>query len=221
MRFLFAPSILSADFTKLGENIAETERAGAQLVHIDVMDGIFVPNISFGMPVIKSIRKCSKQIFDVHMMVDRPERFIKEVADCGADIITFHYEATDHVLGVISKIHACGKKAGLAIKPNTSLEEIKPFLRDIDMLLIMTVEPGLGGQSYIPSSTEKIKEAREYISNAGLEVDIEVDGGIKLDNVDVVLDAGANVIVAGSAVYKNDIYKNTADFMKIFHEKEL
>ncbi len=220
MKTIFAPSILSADFSKLGACMALTERAGAQYAHIDVMDGMFVPNISFGMPVIKSIRKESNLVFDVHMMVERPERYIDAIAESGADIITFHLEATDHAAEIIERIHGLGKKAGISIKPNTSVYDIEPYMSDIDMLLIMTVEPGLGGQKYIESSTAKIREARRAFEEAGIDIDIEVDGGIKRENVEVVLNAGANVIVAGSAVYDGNINDKTRSFIEFFEDRE-
>lgn len=214
----FAPSILSADFRILEEQIVKTREAGAEYVHLDVMDGTFVPQISFGDPVISTIRPCTDQVFDVHLMVEHPETFIKRMADCGADIITFHYEAAKDPGAVIASIHELGKKAGLSIKPGTPVEAIRPFIRDIDMLLVMTVEPGFGGQKYLPESTGRIREARAMFSSYGLDTDIEVDGGLKRDNVDVVLEAGANVIVAGSAVFLGDVYANTADFMAHFRE---
>lgn len=217
---IFAPSILSADFAHLGADIAETAKAGAQYAHIDVMDGNFVPNISLGIPVIQSIRPASDRVFDVHLMIEKPERYIEKFADAGADIITFHYEATEDVNECIRLIRSKGKKVGLTVKPATPIEVIRPFINDIDMLLIMTVEPGFGGQGYIESSTEKIRQARKIFDDAGIDMDIEVDGGIKLDNVDVVLDAGANVIVAGSAVYGGDIFAKTKAFMDHFSERK-
>ena len=202
MNLELAPSILSADFGNLAADMAETARAGARYAHIDVMDGMFVPQISLGMPVIKSIRPASDLVFDVHMMVTKPERYIDAFADCGADIITFHLEATEDPDACIEMIRARGVKVGLSIKPGTPVEAAEPYLDKIDMLLIMTVEPGFGGQKFIPASYERIPQARKMITDRNLNVDIEVDGGIKLDNVDSVLDAGANIIVAGSAVQR-------------------
>ncbi len=218
MEIKFAPSILSADFKNLAADIQATERAGAEYVHIDVMDGMFVPQISFGEPVIQSIRSCSKQVFDAHLMVEHPLKHVPEIASAGADSITFHLEAKDDPREVIAAIKKAGKKVGLSIKPKTEVEAILPFLKEIDLLLIMTVEPGFGGQAYIPESTERIRKARKLFSKAGLDTDIQVDGGIKKDNVHVVLEAGANVIVAGSAVYGEDIETNVADFQAVFEE---
>ncbi len=211
---LLSPSILSADFSQLGAQIQLVDTAGAQLIHIDVMDGMFVPSISYGMPVIKSIRKVTKKIFDVHLMIGKPERYIEEFADCGADIITFHLESTDKTEEIIDTIHERGLKAGVSIKPGTSAQEIKPFLGKVDMILVMTVEPGFGGQSYIESSTEKIREVRQMVKDCGRSIDIQVDGGINRENLEIVLEAGANVIVAGSAIFKGDIQSNTAYFLE-------
>lgn len=213
MKMILSPSILSADFAVLGEQIKEADRAGAQYIHIDVMDGLFVPSISFGMPVIKSIRKMTEKIFDVHLMIEKPERYIKEFAECGADIITFHLEACECIKETIDKIHSYGIKAGLSIKPNTPVETLKPYISDLDMILIMSVEPGFGGQKYIETSTDKIRRTRELITESGRDIDLQVDGGIKHDNVQMVVEAGANVIVAGSSIFAGNITDNIKAMM--------
>ena len=212
---ILSPSILSADFTILGEQLKLIDEAGSEYIHIDVMDGIFVPSISYGMPVIKSIRKATKKVFDVHLMITEPERYINEFVESGADIITFHVEATEDAGKVIDMIHEKGLKAGISVKPKTPLEAIEPFLEKIDMLLIMSVEPGFGGQAYIEGSTEKIRKAREMVNAHGLHTDIQVDGGINLQNLPEVLEAGANIIVAGSSVFKGDAAANVQEFLKL------
>lgn len=209
MKTIISPSILSADFNILGQQIREVEESGATYLHIDVMDGMFVPSISFGMPVIASIRKNSKLVFDVHLMIEEPLRYIEEFAKCGADIITFHLEAAkERTEETIEKIHALGCKAGLSIKPGTPVAKIEPYLERVEMILIMTVEPGFGGQKYIPASTEKIRETRALAEKHGLDMDIQVDGGINEETARIVKAAGANVLVAGSSVFKGDIKKN-------------
>lgn len=218
--YILAPSLLAADFTKLGEQIKETEQAGAQYLHIDVMDGVFVPSISFGMPLIESIRPVSGQFFDVHLMIVDPERYIEEFVRCGADGITFHLEAAKDPEAVIRKIHDCGAKVGISIKPGTPLEAVFPYLGQIEMVLIMSVEPGFGGQAFIQESYDRIRRMREYIDSREFNVKIEVDGGVGKKNVREVLAAGADVFVAGSGVFrKNSISDNISKFQEAFREK--
>lgn len=205
---ILSPSILAADFAALGEQIREVKEAGAEYLHIDVMDGVFVPSISFGMPVIRSIRGVSDIVFDVHLMITEPQRYLQEFAACGADMITFHLEASENPAEVIVEIHRLGCRAGLSIKPATPVEAVLPYLDQLDMVLVMTVEPGFGGQKYIEASTERIRKLRAIVTERGLHTDIQVDGGITRENVGVVLEAGANVIVAGSAVFGGDISQN-------------
>ena len=212
-----APSILSADFAALGEDVKKVERAGAQYLHIDVMDGAFVPSLSLGFPIIQSIRKLTDMVFDVHLMICHPDRYISEFVAAGADIVTVHAEACPHLNRTIASIKEQGAKAGVVLNPATPLTALDYILEDLDMVLLMTVNPGFGGQKYIESCTRKIQELRRLITDRGLDMDIEVDGGIKLDNVGKVLEAGANVIVAGSAVFGGNVEQNVKDFLKVMN----
>lgn len=210
---ILSPSILAADCWQLGQQIEQVQRAGARYLHIDVMDGIFVPSISFGMPVITSLRKRTDIFFDVHIMIQEPERYAAQFVSCGADMVTFHLEATEYVQETIDAIRQAGAKVGISIKPGTPVQAALPWLEQVDMVLIMTVEPGFGGQKYMDACTEKIRQIREAITERGLSVDVEIDGGVTLENISVPLEAGANVIVAGSAVFKGDIEANVSALM--------
>lgn len=211
MEIILSPSILAADFGILGEQIRESEHAGAKYLHLDVMDGVFVPNISFGIPVISSIRKYVNSVFDVHLMIKEPERYIDRFIDAGADIVTFHAEATAKAEECIDMIHSRGKRAAMAVSPGTGIEAVTPYLDKLDMVLCMTVEPGYGGQAYMTEIESKVKELRNIV---GSDFDIQVDGGINEDNIGRAAGAGANIIVAGTSVFGGDIRKNIEGLMK-------
>lgn len=220
MKYVLSPSILSADFKILGEEMRKTEKNGAGYIHFDVMDGLFVPSISFGIPVLVSIHSATEQVMDVHLMIQEPFRYIEEFQKAGADIVTIHLEACEDVKATLDKIHACGMKAGLSICPETEAEALEPYLADVDMILVMSVHPGFGGQKFIPESLDKIRKVRDMVEKREVFADIQVDGGVHLGNVREVLDAGANVIVAGSAVFKGDAGQNTKEFMEILKDYE-
>lgn len=196
-----SPSLLACDFSQMRNEVAKVEKAGCDMLHLDVMDGVFVPNISFGMPVIKALRPHSKLVFDVHLMIQDPVRYIKDFADCGADLITFHYESCNDQGQVIEKIRECGKKVGISIKPSTPAFVLEPFLDKVDMVLVMTVEPGFGGQKLIPDTLSSVKQVSDMAKMRGITIDIQVDGGINPENAKDAVQAGANVLVAGSAVF--------------------
>ena len=208
-----APSLLAADFARLGEQMRIIDQAGAQYFHYDVMDGQFVPNISMGLPVLQSIRKVTKKKLDVHLMIEHPERYISDFSDVGADIITVHAEACTHLDQVVGDIKREGLMAGVALNPSTPLNVLDYILPEVDMVLVMTVNPGYGGQKMIPYTLDKIRERRGIVQRRGLSTDIEVDGGVKIDNVDQFLAAGANVIVAGSGIFKGDLAGNVEAFL--------
>ncbi len=212
----FSPSILTADFVHLGDAIEELDNAKTDMFHLDVMDGLFVPNISIGIPVVDSIRKATNTVLDVHLMIDRPHRYIEQFAKAGADIIGFHIEAGSDVKETIDLIHSYGKKACLTIKPKTAAEEVFPYLNDLEMVLVMSVEPGFGGQKFMPESLPKIKAIREKADELGLDIDIEVDGGINLDTAPLAVEAGANVLVTGNVLFSaEDKTKRLAELREI------
>lgn len=214
---ILAPSILAADFGNLERDITTAARAGAEYLHLDVMDGLFVPNISFGIPIIEAIREKTDSKFDVHLMIEQPERYIETFAQAGADSITVHAEATKHLHRAVSLIKECGCKAAVALNPATGLGALDYVLDDLDMVLLMTVNPGFGGQKMIPQVIDKIHELRELSLEVGMDLDIEVDGGVDRKTIDLVLEAGANVIVSGSAVFKKDIAGNVQELLEIMN----
>ena len=212
---ILVPSILAADCAALGEQIGLVEKEGAECIHIDVMDGVFVPSLSFGIPVVSSVRKITDLKLDVHLMIIHPLKYVKAFAEAGADSITFHLESEDDPDAVIDAIRAAGCNVGISIKPGTSVEEVYPYLDKVDMVLVMTVEPGFGGQTYIPSSTAKIAQVRYYIDSHGLQTRIQVDGGITEETARTVIEVGASVIVAGSAIFHGDITDNTRRYVNL------
>lgn len=212
---ILSPSILSADCARLGEQLEEIRRAGARYVHIDVMDGVFVPSLSFGVAQVASLRKASELVFDVHLMITEPARYVDAFAKAGADILTVHLEACRDVRETLQAIRRAGLRAGISVKPGTAVAEVKPYLDDFDLLLIMSVEPGFGGQAYLPGATERIRQARELLGKSGSGAQLEVDGGVTLDNVEEILKAGADVLVAGSAVFRGNAEENTKKFVKL------
>lgn len=223
MEYILSPSILSADFTRLGEQIKDTEENGAAWLHFDVMDGLFVPSISFGMPVLASIRKGTGQVMDTHLMITEPARYVEAFAQAGADFLTVHYEACQETspLETLNRIHEYGMRAGIAIRPQTPETVLEPLLDKAEMFLVMTVNPGFGGQKLIPETVDKVRRTRQMLKEAGMpDKYIQVDGGVYLTNVEEVLDAGANVIVAGSAVYHGSVRDNTERFMEILKDYE-
>lgn len=213
-----SPSLLAADFARLGQQVALIDQAGAQYVHIDVMDGVFVPSISMGIPVIKSIRPVSDRIFDVHLMVQDPERCIDDYVEAGADLITVHAEACRHLDRTIRMIKEQDIIAGVALNPSTPLSAIEYLLPEVDMVLIMTVNPGYGGQALISYTLDKIRDLKKMIDSRGLKTDIEVDGGITMKNLGTVMDAGANIIVSGSSVFQGDVEENVKEFLDFMAE---
>lgn len=218
--YILAPSVLAADFGKLAEDTAKAREGGASYLHLDVMDGAFVPSISFGMPVIASLRGYTDLVFDVHMMVEDPGRYVESIRAAGADIITVHQEACTHLDRVIGQIKASGAKAGVALNPATPVSTLECVLDQVDMVLVMSVNPGFGGQKFIPYTLDKVRALRQYFDGKGLSTDIQVDGGVNRDTIRPLIEAGANVLVAGSAVFGGDVKANVETFMNIFKEYE-
>lgn len=217
---ILSPSILAADFARLGEQVEKADKAGAEYIHIDVMDGVFVPSISFGFPIIQSLRKVTDKFFDVHLMITEPERYIDQFAAAGADGLTIHIEACRCIVDTLLKIRAKGLRTGISLHPQTPIDTLYPYLDYVDQVLIMTVNTGFGGQKYLDSCTSKIVDVRSEIERRGLKVDVAVDGGVNKENVGMILDAGANVIVSGSSVFKGDIAANVEYFMDVLKKHD-
>ena len=211
-----APSLLAADFKRLEEQVQTVERAGAEYLHLDVMDGAFVPSISFGMPVIQSLRSCTGLVFDVHMMVEEPGRYIQDIKAAGADLLCAHQEACIHLDRTVNQIKEAGLKAAVALNPATPVSTLENILPELDMVLIMSVNPGFGGQKFIPYALDKVRRVRAMADERGLETDIQVDGGVTAENAGALIQAGANVLVAGSAVFKGDAAANVRRFLDVF-----
>lgn len=218
---ILSPSILAADFARLGEQVEKADRAGAEYIHIDVMDGVFVPSISFGFPIIQSLRKVTDKFFDVHLMITEPERYVDQFAAAGVDGVTIHIEACRCMVDTLLKIKSKGLRTGISLHPQTPIDTVYPYLDYVDQVLVMTVNTGFGGQKYLDSCTQKITDVRAEIVRRGLQVDVAVDGGVHLENVGMILKAGANVIVSGSAVFKGDITANVESFMNILKTYDL
>ena len=218
--YVLAPSLLSANYMAMGEDLETIRRAGGRQVHVDIMDGRFVPSINFGIPLVGALRKETDLILDVHLMVEDPDRYVEEFARAGADIITVHAEACTHLHRTIQHIKSMGKRAGAALNPTTPAAALSCVLEDLDLILVMSVNPGFGGQKYIPYSTEKLKELKEIRKERGLSFDIEVDGGVNLANAKEIMAAGANMLVAGSAVFSGDLEDNIRQFLTCMEEME-